>query len=44
MTPPKKYFLHDRKIPYVLFVRHFESFNYVMYFFGFVDCSKFIEI
>ena len=44
MTPPKKYLLHDREILYVLFVGHFESFYYVMYFFGFVDCSKFIHI
>ena len=44
MTPPKKYLLHDREILYVLLVGHFESFYYVMYFFGFVDCSKFINI
>ena len=44
MTPPKKYLLYDREIPYVLFVGHFESFYYVMYIFGFVDYSKFINI
>ena len=44
MTPPKKYLLHDREIPYVLFVGHFESFYYVMYIFGFVDWCLILSI
>ena len=44
MTPPKKYRLHDREIPTVLNLGHFESLHHVMYFFAVPDCSKFLNI
>ena len=44
ITPPEKYLLHDREILSVLCLRHFESLYHVMYFFGFQDCSKFMNI
>ena len=43
ITPPEKYLLHDREILSVLCLRHCESLYHVMYFFGFLDCSKFLK-
>ena len=42
IAPPEKYLLHDREIHSVLYLGHYESLYHVMYFFDFLDCSKFI--
>ena len=44
ITPPEKYLLHDREILSVFCLTHFESLYHVIYFFGFLDCSKFLNI
>ena len=41
IAPPKKYLLHNREIHGVLFLGHYESLYHVIYFFDFLDRSKF---